>query len=351
MAYGRVVETWRNPVVVKRTAALAAGLVVAVGLVGGCTQKPGVAATLTPVSCKDKDVTPVRAVAATGAVSWTCDGGGPVVRGKTVSISSAEVADVVQGLSLSGPQAVQALIDARTVLRVADGLGVTVSDDDAAKLLDTSGIKKSDGMMVLARSEVLTSSEQAQAVNAATSSARASLDIVVNPRFGTFDPTTDVAVATLTPLSCQKEGVVPVNTPAFDGTTSWSCDGGPVVRGQSASISVAEVIDVATGTGSGTNDAVQLLIDAKTVLRVADGLGATVSDNEAAQLLATSGVEKSDGMMVVAKASILTSTSEQAAVISADAAAAQASLDIVDNPRLVALYGMSVLVAPAWATS
>lgn len=211
MVHGRIVETWRIPVVVKRAAALAAGLVVVAGLVGGCAQKPGVAATLTPVSCgKKADVPPVHRVASDGTVSWTC-GDGPAVRGKSTTVSAAEVADVLTmaaGGGLSAADAIEGLAKMGTVLRVADEIGVTVSDADAEQWLDDYGYEKNDGTMVVAKYSILgtranagpdaadaLTEEQLLAIDDGVTAALTSLDIVVNPRFGTFDPERITVVA------------------------------------------------------------------------------------------------------------------------------------------------------------
>lgn len=192
--------------VVKRGAALAAGLVVVAGLVGGCAQKPGVAATATPVSCgKKADAAPaVFSMGSDGKVTWTCSNGS-VVRGEAMTISTAEVADVVALVdtsegAFSGADAIEALIEMGTVLRVAEEQGVTVSDDQAANWLDEQGYETNAGTKILAKYSVLATrassvgtadaltDEQVQAINEGLSAAVGSLDIVVNPRFGTFDP-------------------------------------------------------------------------------------------------------------------------------------------------------------------
>ncbi|MDR3068894.1 MAG: SurA N-terminal domain-containing protein [Cellulomonas sp.] len=181
--------------VVKRGAALAAGLVVVAGLLGGCAQKPGVAATVTQISCRGSEAPPVGSVESDGSTSWSCEDGS-VVRGDSTTISTAEVASVValadtQGNSLTGADAISELIGMELVLRIADEQGITVSDDEAADWLDQQGYESNDGTMVVAKYGILGSlvtDEQALAINAGLASAVSSLDVVVNPRFGTFDP-------------------------------------------------------------------------------------------------------------------------------------------------------------------
>ena len=199
--------------VVKRGAALAAGLVVVAGLVGGCAQKPGVAATATPVSCGKtaEALPPVFSVGADGTVSWSC-GDSPVVRGETVTISTAEVADVialtetsegvavladlygVPNMTLTSSEAISTLVPMRILLQVAEEHGVKVSDDEVADWLDQSGVEASNGARVIARVFLLDIAmytlpeEQIQALVDDFSATLEGLDVRVNPRFGTFDP-------------------------------------------------------------------------------------------------------------------------------------------------------------------
>ncbi len=192
--------------VVKRGAALAAGLVVVAGLLGGCAQKPGVAATATQISCGEESETlPLYSVGSDGSVSWSCQDGS-VVRGDSTTVSTADVADVValsdaSDSGLTGADAVQVLLYMGMVLRVADEAGVTVSDDDAADWLDQQGYESNDGTLVVARYSILLTranaavgtadaltDEQVGAIDAGVAATASSLDVVVNPRFGTFDP-------------------------------------------------------------------------------------------------------------------------------------------------------------------
>ncbi len=211
--------------VVKRGAALAAGLVVVAGLLGGCAQKPGVAATATPVSCgtKAEAALPLFSVGSDGTVSWHCKDGS-VERGKSMTISTAEVADVVALAdapdgAFTGADAIEALVEMSTVLRVAEEEGVTVSDDAASAWLDEQGYEANDGTMVVAKYSILVTranggdgtvdpltEEEVLAIDAGVTAAVSSLDIVVNPRYGTFDPE---QFAVVPPTWVQKNAVLP----------------------------------------------------------------------------------------------------------------------------------------------
>jgi len=176
-------------------------MVVIGGMLGGCAQKPGVAATLTEVSCEKGAGPPVSQVT-DGQVRWGC-AVGPLVRGDSWTISTADVADLRAawnpGLAymmgapadLNGSDAVLVLLPVKIVVVVTDKMGMAPSDADAAAWLEVQGLDDNHAMRLVAKYALaLTTPDQQQlgVLYEKLDTAIAGMEIVVNPRFGTFNP-------------------------------------------------------------------------------------------------------------------------------------------------------------------
>ena len=210
---------------VKRAAALAAGMVVAVGLFAGCAQKPGVAAVVTPVTCHKS----TGASSGTAPVPqytgkrWVCKDGWRAVEGTSQTITSNDLADVRPGLVAAGvsvegtpvatgTQTLDAMVVVSTTLRVAKEQGITVTDLDAIEWLRqglvSSGLANdkvaawiesnvktgpdAGGWMLWAKFNAVGQAaagqpDGGQAFSEAVNTALQTQTVVVNPRFGTFD--------------------------------------------------------------------------------------------------------------------------------------------------------------------
>ncbi|MCL2465853.1 MAG: hypothetical protein FWF02_08700 [Micrococcales bacterium] len=205
----------RNPWVVA-----VVGMVVVGGLLGGCAQKPGVAATLTEVSCERGAGPPVYQVAENGTTTWGC-AVGSLVRGDSWTISTKDVADLRTAWSpglgyqlmgvpmpqVEGSDAVALLLSTKIVVRVADEQGMAASDDEAAAWLRDQQLDNNHAMRLVAKHALLNdrartmTPQQFAGLEEKIESALNATEIVVNPRYGTFDPRYGVLVPQWAPES------------------------------------------------------------------------------------------------------------------------------------------------------
>jgi hypothetical protein len=213
----------------KRGAALAAVLVVALGLLAASGPGSGSeAAVITPLSCEGGTVAPEDSAPNPEHVDgqWSCPDGWQVLRGTSTTITADALAGVRRDFVAAGlrngqvlvateAQVLDTMVVMLTMLRVAADDGITATRDEAVEWLrqndapglgvapdskemtawvkENVGSDSSSGWLLWGRFNVVVGKsalgpDGGQGLQAAANAALLSQDVVVAPRYGTYDP-------------------------------------------------------------------------------------------------------------------------------------------------------------------